>query len=183
MILFFRSKANTIYAVGTVQPLQNSDIQKLIWLFGKAEPLSEKTLTGNFIGPRKEMITPWSTNAVEITQTMGINDIQRIEEFFAVDTDSVKYDKMLQVLYKSLDQDLFTIHHTPQPILAIDDIAAYNEKEGLALSKVEIEYLENVSKQLGRKLTDSEVFGFSQVNSEHCRHKIFNGTFIIDGQE
>ena len=183
MILFFRSKANTIYAVGTVQPLQNSDIQKLIWLFGKAEPLSEKTLTGNFIGPRKEMITPWSTNAVEITQTMGINGIQRIEEFFAVENDAVKYDKMLQVLYKSLDQDLFTIHHTPEPIIAIDDIAAYNEKEGLALSKVEIEYLENVSKQLGRKLTDSEVFGFSQVNSEHCRHKIFNGTFIIDGKE
>jgi phosphoribosylformylglycinamidine synthase len=183
MILFFRSKANTIYAVGTVQPLQNSDIQKLIWLFGKAEPLSEKTLTGNFIGPRKEMITPWSTNAVEITQTMGISGIERIEEFFAVDNESAKYDKMLQVLYKSLDQDLFTIHHTPEPILSIDDIAAYNEKEGLALSKVEIEYLENVSKQLGRKLTDSEVFGFSQVNSEHCRHKIFNGTFIIDGQE
>jgi phosphoribosylformylglycinamidine synthase len=183
MILFFRSKANTIYAVGTVQPLQNSDVQKLTWLFSKAEPLAEKSLTGKFIGPRKEMITPWSTNAVEITQTMGIVGIQRIEEFFAVEGDSIKHDKMLQVVYTSLDQDLFTIHHTPEPILEIDNIAAYNEKEGLALSAIEIEYLENVSKQLGRKLTDSEVFGFSQVNSEHCRHKIFNGTFIIDGQE
>ncbi|HEY9008353.1 MAG TPA: phosphoribosylformylglycinamidine synthase [Ohtaekwangia sp.] len=183
MILFFRSKANTIYAVGTVQPLQNSDVQKLTWLFGNAEPLAEKTLSGYFIGPRKEMITPWSTNAVEITQTMGIAGIQRIEEFYAVETDAVKHDKMLQVLYKSLDQDLFTIHHTPEPLLEIDNIAAYNEKEGLALSSVEIEYLEDVSRQLGRKLTDSEVFGFSQVNSEHCRHKIFNGTFIIDGKE
>jgi phosphoribosylformylglycinamidine synthase len=182
MILFFRSKANLIYAVGTVQPLQNSDVQKLIWLFGSAEPLSETRLEGNFIGPRKEMITPWSTNAVEITQTMGIPGIQRIEEF-VVAGETARYDRMLQFLYPGLDQDLFTIHHTPEPIRDIANIGAYSEKEGLALSSVEIEYLETVSKQLGRSLTDSEVFGFSQVNSEHCRHKIFNGTFIIDGKE
>ncbi|HEX5168176.1 MAG TPA: phosphoribosylformylglycinamidine synthase [Cyclobacteriaceae bacterium] len=183
MILFFRSKANTLYAVGTAQPFQTSDIQKLIWLFGGAEPLSEKSISGYFIGPRKEMITPWSTNAVEITQYMGIRGIERIEEFFVVDNPNATHDRMLQVLYSNLDQDLFTIHHTPDPIRQIDDIKSYNEREGLALSVEEIEYLENVSKELGRKLTDSEVFGFSQVNSEHCRHKIFNGTFIIDGKE
>jgi phosphoribosylformylglycinamidine synthase len=182
MILFFRSKANLIYAVGTVQPLQNSDVQKLIWLFGSAQPLSETRLEGNFIGPRKEMITPWSTNAVEITQTMGIPGIERIEEF-VVAGETARYDRMLQFLYPGLDQDLFTIHHTPEPIREVANIGAYSEKEGLALSSVEIEYLETVSKQLGRPLTDSEVFGFSQVNSEHCRHKIFNGTFIIDGKE
>jgi phosphoribosylformylglycinamidine synthase len=183
MILFFRSKANTLYAVGVAQPLQNSDIEKLTWLFGEAQPLAETQVAGYFVGPRKEMITPWSTNAVEITQTMGIAGIQRIEEFFAVKGADAKHDRMLQVLYTTLDQDLFTIHHTPEPILAIDDIGAYSAKEGLALNKEEIEYLENVSRELGRKLTDSEVFGFSQVNSEHCRHKIFNGTFIIDGEE
>lgn len=183
MILFFRSKANTIYAVGTVQPLQNSDIQKLTWLFGNAEPLADTTLTGYFVGPRREMVTPWSTNAVEITQTMGITGIERIEEFFVVESNAAKFDRMLQVLYQSLTQDLFTIHHSPEPIVEVEDIASYNEKEGLALSAEEIEYLEGVSKELGRKLTDSEVFGFSQVNSEHCRHKIFNGTFVIDGQE
>ncbi|MFZ6010489.1 MAG: phosphoribosylformylglycinamidine synthase [Bacteroidota bacterium] len=183
MILFFRSKANKIYAVGTVQPLQKSDIQKLVWLFSGAEPLQEATLKGYFIGPRKEMITPWSTNAVEITQTMGITGIQRIEEFETAADAQAKHDRMLQWVYASLDQDLFTIHHTPEPILEIDNIAAFNEKQGLALSGEEIEYLENVSRNLGRKLTDSEVFGFSQVNSEHCRHKIFNGKFIIDGQE
>lgn len=183
MILFFRSKANKIYAVGSVQPLQKSDNEKLIWLLGGAEPLAEKTLSGYFVGPRKEMITPWSTNAVEMTQTMGIQGIQRIEEFDVVAGASAKHDKMLQVVYKTLDQDIFTIHHTPEPILEVDDIAAYNEKQGLALSGEEISYLENVSKELGRKLTDSEVFGFSQVNSEHCRHKIFNGTFIINGKE
>src|SRR5688572_8314834 len=121
MILFFRSKADKLYAVGSAQPFQNTDIQKLIWLFGSAEPLKEETLKGSFIGPRKEMVTPWSTNAVEITQTMGIAGIQRIEEFQLVDKDHTKYDRMLQVLYTTLDQDIFTIHHTPEPILEIDN--------------------------------------------------------------
>lgn len=183
MIIFFRSKSSIVYGVGTQHPLQNSDIQKLVWLLGEANPQSEQTITGTFIGPRKEMITPWSTNAVEITQTMGINGIFRIEEFIEVKTDSTPYDRMLQRLYTQLDQELFTIKHTPEPILEIENIAEYNEKEGLALSQEEIEYLNQVSVSLGRKLTDSEVFGFSQVNSEHCRHKIFNGTFIIDGKE
>jgi len=183
MIQFFRSKVNKLYAVGMAQPLQNSDIQKLTWLFSGAEPLAEKILNGNFIGPRKEMITPWSTNAVEMTQTMGIQGIQRIEEFKIVSAAEVKYDRMLEVLYTSLDQQVFTILHVPEPIREVSDIASFSKSEGLALSGDEVQYLENVSKQLGRKLTDSEVFGFSQVNSEHCRHKIFNGTFVIDGQE
>ncbi len=183
MILFFRTESSLIYGVGTAQSFSVEDIQKLIWLFGGAKPLTEKSLSGFFIGPRKEMITPWSTNAVEITQTMGIKGIERIEEFQEVSDAQVKHDPMLQVLYYELDQDIFSIHHTPEPILEIDDLRSYSEKEGLALSPEEIEYLQEVSWKLGRKLTDSEVFGFSQVNSEHCRHKIFNGTFIIDGVE
>ncbi|MBT1687932.1 phosphoribosylformylglycinamidine synthase [Dawidia soli] len=183
MILFFRTKADTRYAVGTAQPLQKTDVQKLTWLFGGAEPMAEQVLEGRFLGPRKEMITPWSTNAVEITQTMGIVGIQRIEEFGVVTEATPAYDRMLQVLYPRLDQDLFTIHHTPEAVQEVHDIRAYSEREGLALSAEEIEYLEGVRRELGRPLTDSEVFGFSQVNSEHCRHKIFNGTFIIDGQE
>lgn len=182
MILFFRSKADRIYAVGTVQPLQKSDVQKLTWLFGNAEAIDKPQLQGPFIGPRKEMITPWSTNAVEITQTMGIPGIQRIEEFEKAE-EGKHYDRMLQSHYSELDQEIFTIHHTPEPIREVDDIGNYSKMEGLALSAEEIEYLENVSRELGRKLTDSEVFGFSQVNSEHCRHKIFNGTFVIDGKE
>ncbi|HEY3429702.1 MAG TPA: phosphoribosylformylglycinamidine synthase [Cyclobacteriaceae bacterium] len=182
MILFFRASTNIIYAVGSQHPLQTTDVQKLIWLLGGAEPLTEKTVKGQFIGPRKEMLTPWSTNAVEITQTMGIQGIARMEEFVEV-TGARAYDRMLQHLYSGLDQELFTIHHTPEPIVEIQNISEYNEREGLALSKEEVDYLNQVSASLGRKLTDSEVFGFSQVNSEHCRHKIFNGTFIIDGKE
>ena len=183
MILFFRSPSGTLHGVGHAQPFSVETIEKLIWLLGGAAPLTEKALEGYFVGPRKEMITPWSTNAVEITQTMGISGIQRMEEFTIAANDTVSFDPMLQVLYRRIDQDTYTIHHTPEPVREIDNIARYNTQEGLALSDEEIEYLNDVSKQLGRSLTDSEVFGFSQVNSEHCRHKIFNGTFIIDGKE
>ncbi len=182
MILFFKSPTNKIFAVGMQHPLSKTDIEKLEWLFSGSSVMSEAAISASYIGPRKEMITPWSTNAVEISQNMGINGIERIEEFIPA-TASSAFDKMLSQRYAHLDQDIFTIHHAPDPIVAIDNISVFSQKEGLALSEEEIEYLENVSKQLNRKLTDSEVFGFSQVNSEHCRHKIFNGTFIIDGEE
>ena len=82
-----------------------------------------------------------------------------------------------------MNQEIFTISKKPDPIVYIEDLEVYNQQEGLALSQEEIAYLNEVSQKLGRKLTDSEVFGFSQVNSEHCRHKIFGGVFIIDGEE
>lgn len=182
MIYFFRTTEQHIYAVQSHNPLSDSDIQKFVWLFGDAVLQPEQVLNGTYIGPRREMITPWSTNAVEITQNMGINGILRIEEFMTYDA-KIQVDPMLQRVYEELNQDIFTINKQPDPILYIDDIAAYNAQEGLALSEDEIAYLNGVSKKLGRKLTDSEVFGFSQVNSEHCRHKIFNGTFVIDGEE
>ncbi|HLW05942.1 MAG TPA: phosphoribosylformylglycinamidine synthase, partial [Marinilabiliaceae bacterium] len=125
----------------------------------------------------------WSTSAVEITQNMGVSGIIRIEEFFRVESEKSKFDPMLQRLYKGLEQNVFSINKQPEPIVNIEDIAAYNQEEGLALNDEEIEYLNSLSTRLGRKLTDSEVFGFSQVNSEHCRHKIFNGSFVIDGVE
>ena len=129
------------------------------------------------------MITPWSTNAVEITQNMNLHGIARIEEYFPVKNENADHDPMLQRMYNGLDQDIFTVNIQPAPIEYISDLETYNEQEGLALSPAEIEYLHGVEKQLGRQLTDSEVFGFAQINSEHCRHKIFGGTFIIDGEE
>ncbi len=181
MIRFFRGKF--LYAVSSQQELTHDDVQKLNWLFGGAECLEARSVSGFFIGPRREMITPWSTNAVEITQNMGIQGITRIEEYQEVLGRNARFDPMLQVLSEDLDQELFTIVHEPEPVRHVEDIAAYNNQEGLALSQDEIDYLSELSKRLGRPLTDSEVFGFSQVNSEHCRHKIFNGTFIIDGKE
>ncbi|MFZ4521316.1 MAG: phosphoribosylformylglycinamidine synthase [Bacteroidales bacterium] len=186
MITFFKS-SERYYAVESRGKLGGSDLEKLIWLFGGAECIAEPVLEGSFVGPRREMVTPWSTNAVEITQNMGIRGILRIEEFTMIPSTpgagNHAHDPMLQHIYEGLNQEIFHILHEPEPVLFIDDIASFNKKEGLALSDDEIGYLTGLSQKIGRKLTDSEVFGFSQVNSEHCRHKIFNGSFIIDGEE
>ncbi|MDW7692873.1 phosphoribosylformylglycinamidine synthase [Flammeovirgaceae bacterium SG7u.111] len=183
MILFFKSPQDKYFVLESRIDLAANDLEKLKWLFGDAEQLLYDNLVGFFVGPRKEMITPWSTNAVEITQNMGLEGIVRIEEFEEVESEAAFFDPMLKALYKGLAQDVFTIEKTPDPVIYIEDIAAYNQQEGLALNAEEITYLEALSEKIGRKLTDSEVFGFSQVNSEHCRHKIFNGVFIIDGEE
>lgn len=183
MILFFRTPSQSVVAVDANHELSSEDIKKLNWLFGEAKVETNDNLQGYFVGPRKEMITPWSTNAVEITQNMGIENISRIEEYFPVKNEDAAYDPMLQRLYKGLEQQLFTTNRQPDPIIYIDNLAAYNEQEGLALSEEEMNYLAQIEKDLGRKLTDSEVFGFAQINSEHCRHKIFGGTFVIDGKE
>jgi len=183
MIHFFGNESTTVFAVQAQNELSTATISKLNWLFGNAHKIDKSVLADFFVGPRAAMVTPWSTNAVEITQNMGIEGIIRIEEFEKVSADFNDFDPMLSQKYTELNQDIFTINIKPEAILEIDDIAAYNKQEGLALSQDEVDYLENLSKKLNRKLTDSEVFGFSQVNSEHCRHKIFNGTFVIDGIE
>ena len=183
MILFFGNPTATVYAVQVQQNLTSEDTQKLNWLFGNTSQIDQETVEGDFVGPRAAMVTPWSTNAVEITQNMGIDGIIRIEEFYNVAEDFTDFDPMLSQKYPELNQDIYDIHLQPEKVIEIEDIEAYNQQEGLALNKEEVNYLEQLSEKLGRKLTDSEVFGFSQVNSEHCRHKIFNGTFVIDGEE
>lgn len=183
MIHFFGNQNSKVFAVQATKELSTQTISKLNWLFGNQPKINAASIDAFFIGPRAAMITPWSTNAVEITQNMGIEGIVRIEEFKASTAGFKDFDPMISEKFNGLNQDTFTIDIQPEPILNIDNIAAYNIQEGLALSDEEIEYLEGVSKKIGRPLTDSEVFGFSQVNSEHCRHKIFNGTFVIDGKE
>ena len=183
MISFFRSNSGNVYALESQQTLSSENLRALTWLFSGAEALKETSLEGYYVGPRKEMITPWSTNAIEIIQNMNIEGVIRLEEYFPVKGEDATYDPMLQALYCGLNQELFHVNLEPEEIKYITDIKAYNEAEGLALSSEEIAYLEQLSERLGRPLSDSELFGFSQVNSEHCRHKIFGGTFIIDGEE
>ena len=183
MIHFFGNVDSKVFALQTSDELSTETISKLTWLFGNAPKINTASLDAFFVGPRAAMITPWSTNAVEITQNMGIEGIIRIEEFKSVDSDFSDYDPMILQKFEGLHQETFKINIQPDPIFEIDDIAGYNLKEGLALSEDEVAYLNELSNRIGRKLTDSEVFGFSQVNSEHCRHKIFNGTFVIDGEE
>ncbi|MEQ8473710.1 MAG: phosphoribosylformylglycinamidine synthase [Marinoscillum sp.] len=181
MIYIFQKSTESFFVVGSSTEINPETEQKLSWLFSGASLLQEKSLTGSFVGPRKEMITPWSTNAVEITQNAGIEGLERIEVFRT--ENGQLFDPMLQQRYTSIDQDIFTLKIQPEAIKYIDDLDTYNISEGLALSEDEITFLKEVSEEIGRALTDSEVFGFSQINSEHCRHKIFNGTFIIDGDE
>ena len=182
MILFFRTPSKSVIATQVDHQLDSNEINELCWLFGDAVLEKADSLEGFFVGPRREMITPWSTNAVEITQNMNLHGISRIEEYFPVSSADADHDPMLQRMYDGIGQDVFTVNHEPEPIKCIDNLEEYNEQEGLALSPEEIEYLHKIEKQLGRPLTDSEVFGFAQINSEHCRHKIFGGVFIIDGK-
>ena len=183
MVLFFKDKNELIYAVDSSETLDSKNISKLEWLFVSRFLNYSKISSKKFLGPKKTMVSPWSTNAVEITQNMSINGILRIEFYTPILKSSQKFDPMLFEIYDGLNQDIFKNSIKPDPLIEIDDIKSYNIKEGLALSKEEIDYLENLSIKIKRKLTDSEVFGFSQVNSEHCRHKIFNGKFIIDEKE
>ena len=155
MISYFQPDNQRIIAVDSKSELSEDTISKLSWLFGNAE----------------------------LVENMGIKGIVRIEEFFRVASKDAPYDPMLQNRYKDLDQSVFAIDRKPEPLKYVDDIETYNQQEGLALSEEEMEYLKGISAKIGRKLTDSEVYGFAQVNSEHCRHKIFNGTFIIDGKK
>jgi phosphoribosylformylglycinamidine synthase len=183
MIHFFGDVKKTVFTVQTSAAISTQNIKKLKWLFGNQPKIEESVLTDFFIGPRATMVTPWSTNAVEISQNMGVKGIIRIEKFHHTTEESLDFDPMLFQKYSNLNQDIFTINIQPETVIEIDNIVAFNQSEGLALNSDEIAYLENLSKKINRKLTDSEVFGFSQVNSEHCRHKIFNGSFIIDGVE
>ena len=170
MITFFRKGDYSVIAVESDHRFNADECRKLQWLFSESHPLDTESVSGTFVGPRREMITPWSTNAVEITQNMGLSGISRIEEFFVSKSEQPTYDKMLQRVYHGLDSKVFDVDKQPAPIVYIDDLEKYNEQEGLALSTDEIGYLRGLAERLGRPLTDSEVFGFSQVNSEHCRH-------------
>jgi phosphoribosylformylglycinamidine synthase len=187
MLHFFNHHNHFYYTLQTSKELDAKTIDKLNWLFGESSKVDLRTLRlqegSSLLGPKATMVSPWSTNAVEITQNMGIEGIARIEEYKVIPSDFEDFDPMLMQKFQVLTQDVYDIHIQPESIQNIEDISAFNQTAGLALSEDEVGYLENISKKIGRKLTDSEVFGFSQVNSEHCRHKIFNGTFVIDGVE
>ena len=146
MIHFFGNQTNTVYAVQTQDQLSTEDISKLNWLFGNATKIEQSVLSDFFVGPRATMITPWSTNAVEITLTMGISGIIRMEEFQKVSEDFSDFDPMLLQKYTELNQEIYTINIEPEAILNIGDIASYNKQEGLALSDEEVIFKEVDSK-------------------------------------
>ncbi|HEX6158096.1 MAG TPA: phosphoribosylformylglycinamidine synthase, partial [Burkholderiales bacterium] len=139
--------------------------------------------------PRLGTISPWSSKASDIARNCGLASVKRIERgtAFFVDsenfsTESLLHDRMTQTVLRSFDaaERLFE-HVPPRPLQFVSDIGKANRELGLALSDDEIEYLERAYRGLGRDPTDAELTMFAQANSEHCRHKIFNADWIIDG--
>ena len=156
MLLFFGDSAAKVFVVEISSPITSQNINKLKWLFGDSPQIKKQTITGNFVGPRANMISPWSTNAVEITQNMGIKEILRIEEYLNKNIVEV-IDPMLVIEIDGLNQNLFTVNIKPKKVLQVQNIDAYNQKEGLALNSDEIKYLKNLAKSLKRPLTDSDI--------------------------
>lgn len=108
MVTFFVLGDTAAFAVDTDHSFNPSENERLAWLFGGAEACNDASLSGTYVGPRKEMITPWSTNAVEITQNMGLGGILRIEELHKVpEGNAPVFDPMLQAVYTNPGADMF----------------------------------------------------------------------------
>ena len=103
MILFFKTPSENLIATEIDHKPSALEVEKLCWLYDNATLIEGDTVSGFFVGPRREMITPWSTNAVEITQNMSLKGISRIEEYFPVDSMDAEHDEMLQRMYDGLD--------------------------------------------------------------------------------
>jgi len=107
MISFFHTPYRSVIAVQSESTFSAETVEKLTWLFGNATLLEATTINAPFVGPRREMITPWSTCAVEITQNMGIEGITRMEEYIPIPENvPFDFDPMLQRRYEQLDQSL-----------------------------------------------------------------------------
>ena len=152
MVFFFKDNQNLIFAVHSNSAPSQIDITKLEWLFNATYMNGVKKIEKTFLGPRKSMVTPWSTNAVEITQNMIINGIKRIELYKRFENNKDEYDPMLNELYDELNQNMFNVSLTPAPIKDVSDISSYSNTEGLALNEDEISYLEKLSKNQQTKI-------------------------------
>ncbi|MCX7696094.1 MAG: phosphoribosylformylglycinamidine synthase [Bacteroidales bacterium] len=183
MIFFYIHQNNCVIAVDSLVTLDQEEAYKLKWLLGsdKIIRITSENIVGNFLGPHKNMISPWCSNVLSILESIGIKQVRRIEMFRPYDD---SFDPMLEERYDVLDQYIFSVEQKSNEYFEyVEDIVSFNDKHGLALTDDDIQYLKRVSSKIERPLTDAEVFGYAQINSEHCRHKIFNGKFIIDGKE
>ncbi|RIL08508.1 MAG: phosphoribosylformylglycinamidine synthase, partial [Proteobacteria bacterium] len=183
MHAYFFSCENLVYLVEANHPIDSESLAKISWLT-QAPYFQGSMVSGAFLGPRREMITPWSSNACDILSNMGISGVLRMEYFERIsDPNHSKHDPMLQAVYNDLDNSTLHVDGAAQASFEVENLREFNREAALALSDEEISFLEDAQRELGRRLTDAEVFAFGQINSEHCRHKIFNGSFIIDGEE
>lgn len=198
-----------VHYVDTNSELADEELKILERLleYGPSRPASEHTGQRLIVVPRPGTISPWSSKATNIAQNCSLDKVERIERAVAVyfktkdgaelDTDVVAQLKPL--IHDRMTQSVFTEHsqaevlfeqHQPKPLAHVDILGGgrdalvkANTDIGLALAEDEIDYLVESFTKLGRNPSDVELMMFAQANSEHCRHKIFNASWTIDGIE
>ena len=193
-------KTRHVYFIEASQPLTAEERAHLsILLNGSEQEVQVEEQPTCVVTPRIGTISPWSSKATDIMHTCGIEHIERIEHGVAYFIDGVIdltpvlpliHDRMVEQVITQLEaaESLFS-HQQPKPFTEIDvlgqgreALVEANKTLGLALSEDEIDYLVDAFTTLGRNPVDAELMMFAQANSEHCRHKIFNADWVIDGQ-
>jgi phosphoribosylformylglycinamidine synthase len=177
-----------IETAGGLGPEQQRLLERLLDDGSPPPPPASGTLY--LVVPRLGTISPWSSKASDIARNCGLAHVRRIERGTAFHVDSADprvaallHDRMTQTVLRSYEDAARLFEHVPpRPLQAVSDIRKANRELGLALSEDEIEYLERAYRAMGRDPTDAELTMFAQANSEHCRHKIFNADWIIDGE-
>lgn len=187
-------------------PLSDNDRESLARLLKYGPNLSSHTPTGKLllVTPRPGTISPWSSKATDIAHNCGLSQIVRLERGVAyyVEASSLNdeqwslvaaelHDRMMESVFGTLEEgEKLFAHHQPTPVTSVDLLGLgrqalidANLRLGLALADDEIDYLQDAFQTLGRNPNDIELYMFAQANSEHCRHKIFNADWVIDGEK
>jgi phosphoribosylformylglycinamidine synthase, single chain form len=194
--------AEYIHFVDLVDTLDGHETELLAQLLTYGPKSAKVALNGGLLlaVPRPGTISPWSSKATDIAHNAGLYKIRRIERgvayylqgnFDAKAVLPLLHDRMVEVVYASLDDAAVLFEqHEPRPLHVVDiasggriALEVANAELGLALAEDEIDYLFENFRQLGRNPTDVELMMFAQANSEHCRHKIFNASWTLDGED
>ena len=193
--------ARYVHFVALKSPLSNEQQQVLEGLLQYGPSLEEDDVEGQrfVVVPRPGTISPWSSKATDICHNAGLTQVERVERGIeyrlAGEGDRsvlapALHDRMVEVVLAELeDAEALFSHHTPRELTTVDVIGGgrdaletANRELGLALAEDEIDYLVERFTALGRNPSDAELMMFAQVNSEHCRHKIFNADWVIGGE-
>lgn len=186
-------------------PLSEQEHDRLAQLLQYGPSLSSHTPAGKLllVTPRPGTISPWSSKATDIAHNCGLDTIVRLERGVAyyVEASTLSdaqwsqvaaelHDRMMETVFGALqDAENLFAHHQPTPVSGVDMLGQgrqaleeANQRLGLALAEDEIDYLFDAFTTLNRNPNDIELYMFAQANSEHCRHKIFNADWVIDGE-
>lgn len=197
--------AEFVHFADLSEDLHQSELEKLEKLLTYGPTIKEHKPQGTLIlvTPRPGTISPWSSKSTDIAHNCGLNKVKRLERgcaYYIVTSaplspqqnsvvESLIHDRMMESVFSSLEmaQQLFSVSQ-PAPVVEVDVLAGgrnalerANTELGLALADDEIDYLVDSFKGLKRNPNDIELMMFAQANSEHCRHKIFNADWTIDG--